>query len=192
MIYYMCFIYCDEQLRVLWKCNFSENAHTIQGPEAKSWSLQSENLLVTPIRVMKQFLNTWIYLEASNSKRNSSNNSHFWFYNGHHLYKTTLMGEKKKTIKSAPTIIFWSYILAERWALDILTFAILFKFNGSCNKHGVFGRTLRNKSSTFWIIHLKVFLASCMNSSHTFSAFPFPHLFNENNTCSISDYVYCD
>lgn len=45
MIYYICFIYCDEQLRVLWKCNFSENAHTIQGPEAKSWSLQSGNRL---------------------------------------------------------------------------------------------------------------------------------------------------
>lgn len=63
---------------------------------------------------MKHFLTTRTYLEASDSKRNSGNNSHFWLYNGHHHYKTTLMEEKfKKKVSTVQAIILWSHISAK-------------------------------------------------------------------------------
>lgn len=84
-------------------------------PKLKPSKWKSCSLYLT--RVMKHFLTTRTYLEASNSKRNSRNNSHFWLYNGHHLYKTTLMEEKKKTLSTAQTIINTLIThLCERWA----------------------------------------------------------------------------
>lgn len=89
---------------------FGENVTSLKMPSLsrslrqKPEAFKVEIFWLTPTGGMKHFLTTRTYLEASNSKGNSCNDSHFWLYNGHHLYKTTLMGGKKH-LSTAQAII---------------------------------------------------------------------------------------
>lgn len=77
-------------------------------PKATNKTKKTPKTSLIPLRIRHSPQNKQTYLKASNSKRNSSNDSHFWLYSCHYLYETTLKGEgKRHYVQNKKAVLFF-------------------------------------------------------------------------------------